>query len=59
MLGRAWVVRLLLRETFREMTERGVTPPPVGHLGLTEGKEKQPRHPLFLPSITPWTRTEA
>jgi hypothetical protein len=58
MLSRAWTVRRDVREAFRAMAADSFTPPPVGHLGLTEGKEKQPRHPLFLPASTRWTRIE-
>jgi len=58
MLTRAWVVRQIVRETFREMVAKGQTTPRVGHLGLTEGKEHQPRHPLMLRADTQWTEVE-
>jgi hypothetical protein len=58
MLTRAWEVRLLLRQEFAAMAAKGTTAPSVGHLGVTEGKEHQPRHPLMLRADTAWTRVE-
>jgi hypothetical protein len=54
MLTRAWEVRRLLREEFARMAAKGITAPPVGHLGFTDGKEHQPRHPLMLRADTRW-----
>lgn len=58
MLTRAWEVRRDIRDAFKDMTARGVTTPPCAHLGLTEGKERQPRHPLMLRADTAMTRIE-
>lgn len=57
MLARAWEMRMHLRLVFTSMSDACLATPPVGHLGLTEGKEHQPRHPLMLAASTPWSRT--
>jgi hypothetical protein len=52
MLTRAWEVRLGLRSAIGALAFRGAQVPTCGHLGLTEGKEHQPRHPLYLAKTT-------
>jgi hypothetical protein len=57
MLTRAFAVRVVLRHALAEASGK-TEPPDVYCLGLTEGKERQPRHPLYLRSDTPWTRLD-
>lgn len=58
MLVRAFAVRVLLRQEIARLRAAGLPAPDVYCLGLTEGKEKQPRHPLYLRADTPWTRID-